>query len=306
MVDHKTVLLKEAVDALVQNPDGNFVDCTYGRGGHSAEIASRISAQGRLMVIDRDAVAIEHAKQQFSDDPRVVIVHGAFDQLARHVEANAMQPLSGVLMDLGVSSPQIDDAERGFSFMHDGPLDMRMDRDSGQSAAQWLATAKAAEIIDVLKTYGEERFARRIANRIVETRDEHPIERTQQLVEIIEAATPRKDPHKHPATRSFQAIRIHINGELDSLRQCLDDVVDLLVTGGRLVVISFHSLEDRMVKRFIRRMEQGEPLPSRLPIRDADIVRHLKSVGKAGKASAEEVELNARARSSVMRVAEKL
>ena len=306
MASHTTVLLKEAVDALVVKPDGRYVDCTYGRGGHSAMIAERISASGRLMVIDRDLEAIADARRQFQHDDRIVIVHGTFHELSRFAAENDMLPLDGVLMDLGVSSPQLDDAQRGFSFMKDGPLDMRMNQTDETSARDWVATADEREITDVLRTYGEEKFARRIARRIVETREESPIETTHQLVSVIEAAIPRVDPHKHPATRSFQAIRIKVNRELDSLQQCLDDVVSLLTSGGRLVVISFHSLEDRIVKRFIRDKQRGENLPHKLPVRDDEIKRELKSLGRAVKPSEQERNDNPRARSSIMRVAERL
>jgi len=306
MASHTTVLLKEAVDALVVKPDGRYVDCTYGRGGHSAMIAERISASGRLMVIDRDLEAIADARRQFQHDDRIVIVHGTFHELSRFAAENDMLPLDGVLMDLGVSSPQLDDAQRGFSFMKDGPLDMRMNQTDETSARDWVATADEREITDVLRTYGEEKFARRIARRIVETRQESPIETTHQLVSVIEAAIPRVDPHKHPATRSFQAIRIKVNRELDSLQQCLDDVVSLLTSGGRLVVISFHSLEDRIVKRFIRDKQRGENLPHKLPVRDDEIKRELKSLGRAVKPSEQERNDNPRARSSIMRVAERL
>jgi 16S rRNA (cytosine1402-N4)-methyltransferase len=306
MTGHETVLLDEAVDALLQNPDGNFVDCTYGRGGHSQRIVDRISPKGRLMVIDKDMSAINDARQRFKGDERVVVVHGSFAHLTEYVEAHNMRPLSGILLDLGVSSPQLDESERGFSFSNDGPLDMRMDQTIGLTAAQWLARAGEDEITDILRRYGEERFARRIARKIISVREEQDINTTAALVEIIDAAVPRKEKHKHPATRSFQAIRIHINEELRSLEECLQDVVGLLVSGGRLVVISFHSLEDRIVKRFIRKMAKGDTYPDRLPIRDSEIKRYMKPIGKAIKASEAEIDRNRRSRSSIMRLAEKL
>ncbi len=306
MTGHESVLLNEAVDALVQDLDGCYVDCTYGRGGHSQEIADRIGKNGRLMVIDRDISAIEDARQRFKNDNRVVVVHGSFSYLADYVEEHDMRPLDGVLLDLGVSSPQLDEPARGFSFSSDGPLDMRMDQSRGPTAADWIAVADEDEITNVLRRFGEEKFARRIARKIVEKRAESRIATTAALVEIIEAAVPRREKNKHPATRTFQAIRIHINEELRNLEDCLRDVIDLTVSGGRLVVISFHSLEDRIVKRFIRRMEKGDVYPDRLPIRDSEIKRYVKSVGKAVKPSRDEVSENRRSRSSIMRVAEKL
>ncbi len=306
MTGHETVLLREAVDALMQDADGRYVDCTYGRGGHSQEIINRIGKNGRLMVVDRDITAIDDARQRFKNDNRVVVVHGSFAYLADYVEQHDMEPLDGILLDLGVSSPQLDEPERGFSFSNDGPLDMRMDQSRGPTAADWIEVADEDEITDVLRRFGEEKFARRIARKIVEKREDGRIDTTAALVEIIESAVPVREKNKHPATRTFQAIRIHINEELRCLEDCLQDVIDLLVSGGRLVVISFHSLEDRIVKRFIRRMVKGDYYPERLPIRDSEIKRYVKSVGKAIKPSASEVEGNRRSRSSIMRVAEKL
>ncbi len=306
MSTHDSVLLREAVDALITSPAGRYVDCTYGRGGHSQAIANRLHPEGRLLVIDRDAEAIADALLRFGDDERVTAVHGSFAEVARHVDESEMRPVDGILLDLGVSSPQLDAADRGFSFLHDGPLDMRMNRDDGMSAGEWLANAPEAEIVHVLKTYGEERFARRIARKVVEVRQTAPIDSTGVLVEIIESAIPRKEKNKHPATRSFQAIRIHINRELEELEQCLSDVVELLRSGGRLVVISFHSLEDRIVKRFIRDMARGPALPRKLPVRDDEIERKMRAVGRAVKPDGEEVQRNRRARSSIMRVAEKI
>lgn len=306
MTGHETVLLNEAVDAVLGDLDGCYVDCTYGRGGHSQEIANRIGSNGRLLVIDRDLSAIEDARQRFRDDSRVVVVHGSFTGLAGYVEEHGMRPVNGILLDLGVSSPQLDDPDRGFSFSKDGPLDMRMDQSRGPTAAEWVAVADEDEITDVLRRFGEEKFARRIARKILETRQRSRIETTAALVEIIESAVPRVEKNKHPATRTFQAIRIHLNEELKCLEDCLQDVIDLLVSGGRLVVISFHSLEDRIVKRFIRKMAKGDFYPDRLPIRDSEIKRYVKSVGKAVKPSRNEIESNRRSRSSIMRVAEKL
>ena len=288
------------------NPDGRFVDCTYGRGGHAGAILEKLTGNGRLMVIDRDIEAIRHANETYGGDDRVVVVHGPFSDIARFVDEHGMRPVDGVLLDLGVSSPQLDEGARGFSFDRDGPLDMRMDQSRGEPASQWLMAAGEKEIARVVATYGEERFARRIARAIVEARQAEPIETTGRLTRIVEGAVPTREKHKHPATRTFQAIRIFINSELDELEACLAAVVDLLVGRGRLVVISFHSLEDRIVKRFMRDMARGERLPERLPVRDAEIARNLKLVGKPVRPGSEEVARNRRARSSIMRVAEKI
>jgi len=302
---HQTVLLEEAVRALITNRDGTYVDCTYGRGGHSAAIAAALSSDGRLLVIDRDLAAVDHARQTFADDPRVIVQHGPFSRLKEFVEAHGLETLDGVLMDLGVSSPQIDQGERGFSFQQSGPLDMRMDQGSGETAEAWIASASEEDITRVLKQYGEERFARRIARNIVAARTEGPISTTDRLVEIVEMSIPRREKHKHPATRTFQAIRIQVNRELEELETCLTDVIELLKSGGRVVVISFHSLEDRLVKRFFRRLEKGDDLPSRLPVRDDQLNRKVRILGKPVKPSAIEVADNRRARSSIMRIAEK-
>ena len=303
---HQTVLLEEAVRALITNRNGTYVDCTYGRGGHSSAIASELGADGRLLVVDRDLAAIQHARNTFGNDARIVIKHGAFSQIQQFVQDHEISKVDGVLMDLGVSSPQLDEGDRGFSFRHSGPLDMRMNQTEGETASDWLTSADEAEITDVLKKFGEERFARRIASSIVKARAEGPIDTTERLVQIVETSVPRREKHKHPATRTFQAIRIQVNRELEELAACLSDVVDLLNSGGRLVVISFHSLEDRLVKRFFRRMAQGDDLPSRLPVTEDQLNRRMKLVGKATKPSAAEIDNNRRARSSIMRVAEKL
>jgi len=302
---HQTVLLEEAVRALITNRDGTYVDCTYGRGGHSAAIAAALSSDGRLLVIDRDLAAVDHARQTFADDPRVIVQHGPFSRLKEFVEAHGLETLDGVLMDLGVSSPQIDQGERGFSFQQSGPLDMRMDQGSGETAEAWIASASEEDITRVLKQYGEERFARRIARNIVDARIEGPISTTDRLVEIVEMSIPRREKHKHPATRTFQAIRFQVNRKLEELETCLADVIELLKSGGRVVVISFHSLEDRLVKRFFRRLEKGDDLPSRLPVRDDQLNRKVRILGKPVKPSAIEVADNRRARSSIMRIAEK-
>ena len=303
---HQTVLLEEAVSALIKNRSGAYVDCTYGRGGHSQAIVDTLEPDGRLLVLDRDKTAIDHAHKKFKHDPRVIVEHGAFSRLREFSKKHGLGNLDGVLMDLGVSSPQLDDGERGFSFRQSGPLDMRMNQTEGETAEEWLSLASEKQIIDVLKQYGEERFSKRIARKIVETRATSPINTTAKLVEICQTSIPWKERHKHPATRTFQAIRIQVNHELDELEACLHHVIELLNSGGRFAVISFHSLEDRIVKRFFRRMEKGDDLPSRLPIRDAELNRRVKVIGKPVRASDAEVERNRRARSSIMRIAEKL
>lgn len=305
--DHQTVLLNEAVDALVTDQDGIYVDCTFGRGGHSRELLKRLSAAGRVIGFDKDPMAVTEGETLAAQDPRFSIVHGSFAELQHRLSALHLGGcVTGILMDLGVSSPQLDDANRGFSFMGDGPLDMRMNNQAGQTAAQWLNSASAEEIAKVLKEYGEERFAKRIASAIVERRDSQPLASTLELAALIDKASPRKEKGKHPATRSFQAIRIFINGELDELKDVLEQSMQALCKGGRLVVISFHSLEDRIVKQFIRYKEKGDQLPRNLPVQDHMVKRELRSVGKAVRASEQEVEANVRSRSAIMRVAEKL
>ncbi|QDF65675.1 16S rRNA (cytosine(1402)-N(4))-methyltransferase RsmH [Shewanella sp. SNU WT4] len=305
---HLSVLLQETVDGLNIRPDGIYIDGTFGRGGHSAQILSRLGPNGRLIAIDRDPQAIA-AAQRFADDKRFQIVHGGFGQLADYVaELGLTGKIDGILLDLGVSSPQLDDADRGFSFLRDGPLDMRMDNSRGQTAAQWLAKAEIEDMAWVFKTYGEERNGRHIARCIAADRDATPFERTKQLADLIARITKSKERNKHPATRVFQAIRIYINSELDQIDQALDGSLLALAPEGRLSIISFHSLEDRIVKRFIRRHSQGAEVPFGLPVTEAEINRNrtLKPVGKAQKPSEQELELNPRARSSVLRVAERL
>ena len=303
---HQTVLLEEAVHALITERNGTYVDCTYGRGGHSQAIVDQLGPEGRLLTIDRDETAIEHARQRFGHDSRVLVQHGEFSNLNEFADEHELGELDGVLMDLGVSSPQLDDADRGFSFQRSGPLDMRMNKAGGETAEQWLSRAGEDEITGVLKKYGEERFARRIARKILEVRATGSIDTTDKLAKIVQSAIPFKEKHKHPATRTFQAVRIQVNSELDELESALHDVIDLLRSGGRLVVISFHSLEDRIVKHFLRRMEKGDDLPSRLPIRDIELNRRVKVIGKPVRATDEEIQNNRRARSSIMRIAEKL
>ncbi|ATG75223.1 16S rRNA (cytosine(1402)-N(4))-methyltransferase RsmH [Zobellella denitrificans] len=304
---HITVLLDEAVAGLNIRPDGVYVDGTFGRGGHSRHILSQLGPNGRLLAIDRDPQAILEARK--IADPRFMILHGPFSRLAEMVDEQGLTGrIDGVLLDLGVSSPQLDQAERGFSFQKDGPLDMRMDPTSGQSAADWLAQADEADIAWVLKTFGEEKFARKIARAIVHDRQQTPFTRTRQLAEMIARVSPSREKNKHAATRSFQAIRIYINSELEEIELALNGALKVLAPGGRLSVISFHSLEDRLVKHFIRKQEKGPEVPPGLPLTEAQLAggRLLKSVGKAMKPSAAEVEANPRARSSVLRVAQRL
>ncbi len=304
---HITVLLNEAVEALVTDTSGFYVDGTFGRGGHSALVMQQLSADGRLLGIDKDLAAIATANARFATDSRFAIAHGSFAELAQLVaERDMTGKVAGVLLDLGVSSPQLDEAERGFSFMNDGPLDMRMDQTRGQSAADWVNSASEDEITWVFKEYGEERFAKRMARAIIAERQKSPFTRTKHLAEVIKEANPAWEKGKHPATRAFQAIRIQVNNELTDLDSVLEQALAVLAPGGRLVVISFHSLEDRAVKRFIRRQELGDPVPKGLPIRDDQLNKRMRSVGKAIKASDEEVNANVRSRSAVMRVAEKL
>jgi len=306
-VAHETVLLREAVDALAITADGFYVDGTFGRGGHSAEILSRLGENGRLLAFDKDPQAVDSARQQFAGDVRFDIVHDSFAALGDvlNQRANAGH-VDGILLDLGVSSPQLDEAERGFSFMREGPLDMRMNTSAGISAAQWLARAEASEIIRVLRDYGEEKFAPRMARAIIEARLQQPITTTKQLAEIVAAANPRWEKHKHPATRAFQAIRIFINDELGDLERLLEQVLQQLVVGGRLVVISFHSLEDRIVKQFIRHHERGGDIPKGVPLMDSQINRRMREVIKPVRVTDDERDANVRARSAIMRVAEKL
>ena len=303
---HQTVLLREAVDALVTTPSGIYVDGTFGRGGHSRYLLERLEADGRLLGVDKDPVAGEHAVKLCKQDDRFTFYHGSFADLPDQLRAMGVDAVDGILLDLGVSSPQLDEAERGFSFMQDGPLDMRMDTSSGETAAQWLSYADAADIAEVLKEYGEERFAKRIAAAIVEAREEAPLTTTAELAKVVSEANPRWEKHKHPATRAFQAIRIKINRELEDLDDLLASALDMLKVGGRLIVISFHSLEDRKVKRYMRNMSRGEQLPAGVPVTDAALNRRMKLIGKAIKASESEVGDNVRARSAVMRVAEKI
>jgi len=305
---HNAVLLQESIDALAINPDGIYLDGTFGRGGHSQQILNALSAKGRLIALDRDPQAIASA-ERFADDPRFSIHHMTFSQLSDVAEElQLVGKIDGILLDLGVSSPQLDDAERGFSFMRTGPLDMRMDTSKGLSAAQWLAKADEQDITQVIKELGEEKFGKRIAHGIVNARAITPIETTTQLAAIIDEAVPVKDKFKHPATRSFQAIRMYINSELDEIRSALKAALTTLSPGGRLAVISFHSLEDRIVKRFVREQSKGLNVPHGMPIfqSEIDAAKALKAIGKAIMPSPSELKQNVRSRSAVLRVAEKL
>ena len=300
---HQAVLLEEAIANLMVSTDGAYVDGTFGRGGHSARILEALSPLGSLLALDQDPAAAEAARAFNAQDARFRFQACNFRSLSKHVAPASLQ---GVLLDLGVSSPQLDDPERGFSFLADGPLDMRMDPSAGQSAQAWLASVDEGELAQVLKDLGEERFAKRIAGAIVKSRDEAPITRTGQLAEIVSAANPRWEAHKHPATRCFQAIRLFVNSELDALKSVLAAAVEALAPGGRLVVISFHSLEDRIVKRFIREAARGRQLPPGVPVQFEAQGVSLKQIGKAVRPSDDEVARNPRARSAIMRIAERV
>lgn len=304
---HETVLLEPAVAALLTDEAGFYVDGTFGRGGHSRLILKHLRQTGRLLAIDKDPEAIRAARTEFGADERFEIVQGSFSRLGEFVaNLGRTGKVNGVLLDLGVSSPQLDEAQRGFSFTHDGPLDMRMNPNEGQSAAQWLASAPEQEIADVIYRYGEERFSRRMARAIVEQRKIAPLTSTLQLAELIKNANPAWEKHKHPATRAFQAIRIHINSELDDLQSVLRQALDVLCVGGRLAVISFHSLEDRIVKQFISEQAKGDDYPVGVPVQYVDLNPRMKKVGKPVKADDAELVGNPRARSAIMRVAEKI
>ena len=301
---HISVLLAEAVDALAIRADGIYVDGTFGRGGHSRAVLERLGAAGRVIAFDRDPAAI--AAGRALNDPRLTLVHSAFSALDEELEHLGVAAVDGVLLDLGVSSPQLDDAARGMSFRFDAPLDMRMDTSRGQTVADWLADASVGEITEVLRDYGEERFAHAIAKAIATARTGGVVATTGQLAAIVEKAVRTREPGQHPATRSFQALRIFINQELEELTRVLPVCVARLRTGGRLAVISFHSLEDRIVKRFMRDESRPPVLPRRLPIRAADLpAPRLTLVGKAVRPGETEVAANPRARSAVMRVAER-
>ncbi len=302
---HVTVLLDEAVESLAIKSDGVYMDATFGRGGHSRRILSSLGAAGRLVALDRDLQAI--AAGAAINDSRFQLVHRAFGEIAEAARDVSLTGVDGVLFDVGVSSPQIDEGERGFSFRHDAPLDMRMDTTQGETAAEWLARAEIRDITEVIRNYGEERFAFQIAKKVVAARVEQPIVTTAQFAALVRETVRTREPGQDPATRSFQALRIHINQELRQLEVALPQALELLNPGGRLVVISFHSLEDRIVKNFMREQSTADHLPKGLPLRADQLPKpRLRLVGKAVKPSAAEVAANPRARSAVMRVAEKL
>lgn len=306
---HITVLLDEAVEALAVRADGCYMDGTFGRGGHSRLILERLGPDGRLLGFDKDPQAIATGNALAAEDGRFVVVQRSFADLGEEAVARGLLgKVDGLLLDLGVSSPQLDDAERGFSFLNDGPLDMRMNPDAGVSAAQFIATASADEIARVFKEYGEERFAKRMARAVVERRELKPFERTADLAQVLTDANPAWEKGKNPATRAFQGLRIHVNNELGDLERGLEAALDALAVGGRLVVISFHSLEDRIVKQFMKRQAKGEAdnLPRDLPIIPKAFEPRLKLLGKPIYAGEAELKANPRSRSAVMRVAEKL
>jgi len=302
---HTTVLLNEAVEALAIKPDGIYVDGTFGRGGHSAQILERLGSNGRLIALDKDPAAVAVGKSW--RDTRFHMVHRGFAQLAEVLREQNAKKVDGILLDLGVSSPQLDEAARGFSFRFDAPLDMRMDTSSGMTAAEWLATVDEGLLAEVIRDYGEERFAKQIARAVVAARAVEPIRTTRQLVELVGKTVRTREAGQNPATRTFQAIRIYLNRELEELAQVLPECVAHLQTGGRLVVISFHSLEDRIVKHFMRDMAEGDKLPRNVPIRASEVPQgRVRLVGKAVRAGEAELQVNPRARSAVMRVAERL
>jgi 16S rRNA (cytosine1402-N4)-methyltransferase len=301
---HAAVMAEEAVAALKVRGDGVYVDATFGRGGHSRLILERLGAQGRLIALDRDPEAVAAARE--IADPRFSIVQAPFSRMAEVLRQAGVDAVDGVLLDLGVSSPQLDEARRGFSFRGDGPLDMRMDPQHGLSAAQWLETAAEAEIREVIRDYGEERFAKQIAAAIVAARALGPVDTTRKLAALVAEAVPSREPRQDPATRTFQALRIHVNQELEELSLVLPQCEPLLRAGGRLAVISFHSLEDRIVKRFMRAQSTADALPARLPVRAADLPQPpLSLAGRAQRATDAEIARNPRARSAVLRIAER-
>jgi len=304
---HYSVLLQESVANLITDVDGFYIDGTFGRGGHSQKILQQLGPRGKLLAIDKDPEAVALARSKFAAEPRFEIAHASFAELGDLVkQRNSTGQVAGVLLDLGVSSPQLDQPERGFSFKLDGPLDMRMDNSTGASASDWVNSAAEDDIVWVLKNYGEERFAKRMAKAIVTERQKHPFTTTAHLARVIAEANPAWEKGKNPATRAFQAIRIQVNNELPDLQSALVQALEVLQVGGRLVVISFHSLEDRLVKQFIRREERGDPLPKGLPVPESMLNKRLKSLGKAQKAGQQELQENIRSRSAVLRVAEKI
>ncbi|MBL7479851.1 16S rRNA (cytosine(1402)-N(4))-methyltransferase RsmH [Legionella bononiensis] len=307
MATHQSVLLHESIKGLAIKPGGTYFDGTFGRGGHSQEILNHLNDSGRLFAIDKDPDAIQYAKDHFGLDKRFQIFHGSFAKIKDFaVEAGVLGEVDGILLDLGVSSPQLDNPERGFSFMQQGPLDMRMDITQAISAAKFINEAEVDEMASIFRTYGEERFAGRIAKAILEARKIQPITTTLQLAEIVKEANPKWEKHKHPATRVFQAIRIHVNQELTDLSSCLAQCLDVLAPGGRLAVISFHSLEDRIVKQFMRDKEQGHRPPPEVPVKYEQLKTGFKRIGKAIMPQENEIKDNVRSRSAVLRIGEKL
>ena len=305
---HQPVLLREAIAGLAIRPDGVYVDGTFGRGGHARAILEQLGPQGRLLAMDKDPAAEREARAQFGSDSRFTMARGSFSMLEQLAASHGVSgKVNGILLDLGVSSPQLDDPERGFSFQADGPLDMRMDPEQGQSAAEWLAEVDERTLDAVLRELGEERFHRRVARAIVTARSEQPLTTTAALAAVVAKAIPMREKHKHPATRTFQAIRIHLNRELEDLQACLEQAVRVLAAAGRLVVISFHSLEDRIVKRFMRDQARGrDTLPPDFPVTAQQLGVTMRLVGKPVRPSDAECVVNPRARSAVLRVAERL
>lgn len=305
--DHRPVLLNEVIDGLAIQPHGIYIDGTFGRGGHAGAILQLLGPDGQLLAMDKDPQAVLAARQMYESDPRFTIEHGSFVQLKQHVSARGwLGKVDGILLDLGVSSPQLDDASRGFSFKHDGALDMRMNPQAGVSAAQWIREVSERDLAAVFKEYGEERYAKRIARAVIKARDAQAITGTKQLADIIAKAHPNWEKGKDPATRCFQAIRIYLNNELGELQSALPLTIECLKSGGRLAVISFHSLEDRIVKRFMREQARGDDFPPDLPIPQSQLNPRLRVIGKAIRPGADEIEQNPRSRSSVLRIAEKV
>lgn len=309
---HEPVLLDEVLAALAIRPEGCYLDATFGRGGHTQAVLQRLGAAGRVLALDRDPAAIAAGRARFAEEPRLQLLQQPFAQLQSAVaqaglmSAGLIQSVDGVLFDLGVSSPQLDEAARGFSFMHDGPLDMRMDNSSGMTAAAWLAKVSERDLLRVIREYGEEKFAKRIVGALMQARAEQPITTTKQLAQLVSAAVPTREPGKHPATRTFQAIRIAVNAELEQIDMALQQVLAVLKPGGRLCVISFHSLEDQRVKQFMQQHSQDDPLYAGLPQIPPERRAKLKRIGKAIHSGEAEIKRNPRARSAILRVAERV